>query len=550
MSGPLDGVVVIDLGQVYNGPYCTMLLSRLGADVIKVEPPGGEPVRVRAGERGESHAFSLLNGGKRGIVLDLKQPAGRSALLALAAGADVLVENFAPGVMSRLGLDYDVLHEVNPRLVVASGKGYATAGPYREFRAMDLTVQAMTGVLSATGFPDAPPVKSGAAVADFAAGAHLAVGILAALHQRERTGGGQFVEVAMQDATLPMLTSGLAGLLDSGGTRPERTGNRHGGMAYCPYNVYPAADGWIAVLCLNERHWQRLCDVMDRPDLARSPAYADNAQRVSRMADLDLVVAQWTERTGARRTVRATTARRDPGGAGAHARRGPGRTGRASRRHGGRRRRPTAGRSLRVRQPDPVRRRAGVAPGSGTRARASTRARSCERWACDSTVREALTSVSHTMSGPDRDHVTTIVIDVPSRANAISEALARQMTAELAAASDDERVRAVVITATGTTFCSGADLRERAGTDAGARGASAGNIGLYTADLEGAQADRGSDQWPRTGRRACPCRRGRHRDLHRPRHFRSAGGTSRARPRRRVGVLAAPVVARVGSSVT
>ncbi len=298
MSGPLDGVVVIDLGQVYNGPYCTMLLSRLGADVIKVEPPGGEPVRVRAGERGESHAFSLLNGGKRGIVLDLKQPAGRSALLALAAGADVLVENFAPGVMSRLGLDYDVLHEVNPRLVVASGKGYATAGPYREFRAMDLTVQAMTGVLSATGFPDAPPVKSGAAVADFAAGAHLTVGILAALHQRERTGAGQFVEVAMQDATLPMLTSGLAGLLDSGGTRPERTGNRHGGMAYCPYNVYRAADGWIAVLCLNERHWQRLCEVMDRPDLARSPAYADNAHRVSRMAELDLVVANWIEQTG------------------------------------------------------------------------------------------------------------------------------------------------------------------------------------------------------------------------------------------------------------
>lgn len=295
MSGPLHGIIVIDLGQVYNGPYCTMLLARLGADVIKVEPPAGEPVRRRVVGDGESHAFSLLNGGKRGIVLDLKQQDDRTALLALAAGADVLVENFAPGVMERLDLGFDTLRNVNERLIVASGKGYASTGPNAMSRAMDLTVQAMTGVLSATGFPEQPPVKSGAAVADFAAGAHLAVGILAALHERERTGIGQFVEVAMQDAVLPMLTSGLAGVLDGGGALPERTGNHHGGMAYCPYNVYCASDGWIAVLCLTERHWHGLCEVMGRSDLPSAPEYAENGRRVDRMQEVDALVECWTK---------------------------------------------------------------------------------------------------------------------------------------------------------------------------------------------------------------------------------------------------------------
>lgn len=297
MSGPLDDLVVIDLGQVYNGPYCTMLLARLGADVIKVEPPGGEPVRRRPGEQGQSHAFSMLNGGKRGIELDLKSREGRTALLALVERADVLVENFAPGVMDRLGIGHDVLRGINPRLIVASGKGYASTGPYSGYRAMDLTVQAMTGVLSATGFSDQPPVKSGAAVADFSAGAHLAIGVLAALHRRDRTGEGGHVEVPMHDALVPMLTSGLAGLLDDGGAKPERTGNHHGGMAYCPYNVYPASDGWIAVLCLTDRHWQRLCEVMGRPELADDPGYADNARRVARMEELDAVVGAWTARS-------------------------------------------------------------------------------------------------------------------------------------------------------------------------------------------------------------------------------------------------------------
>jgi formyl-CoA transferase len=294
LAQALDGVVVLDLGQIYNGPYCTMLLAQLGADVIKIEPFGGEPLRWRESEGQETQAFVLLNGGKRSLRLDLKHPTGRELLLRLVGSADVLVENFAPGAMDRLGLGWDTLHAENPRLIMASGKGYGLSGPYRDYRAMDLTVQAMSGVLSATGFPDQPPVKSGAAFADFAGGTHLMAGVLAALHQRTATGRGQFIEVSMHDTVVPTLTSNLAGYIDSGGTVPERTGNRHGGMAVCPYNVYPASDGWVAVMCSSDRHWLSLCGLMDRRDMADDPRFGSNSERARHMAEIDGVVQAWS----------------------------------------------------------------------------------------------------------------------------------------------------------------------------------------------------------------------------------------------------------------
>ena len=170
----LDGVRVLDLGQIYNGSYCGLLLAHLGADVIKVEPPTGESTRWRSAN-GASRPFLMLNSNKRGLAVDLRHPAGRDILLRLAADSDVLIENFAAGTMDRLGLGYDAIAKINGRLVYASGKGYSAAGSKRDRPAMDLTVQADTGVLSSTGFPDGPPVKAGVAVADFMGGVHLAM---------------------------------------------------------------------------------------------------------------------------------------------------------------------------------------------------------------------------------------------------------------------------------------------------------------------------------------------------------------------------------------
>jgi formyl-CoA transferase len=285
----LDGTLVLELGQVYNGPYCALLLAHLGATVVKVEPPGGEPARHRAGGQ-NAFPFLLLNAGKRGICLDLKSDADRRVFLRLVERADVVVENFRAGVLERLDLGYARLRQANPRIILASGRGFNGRGPYRDLPAMDLTVQAMTGLLAATGFPGQPPVKAGAAVADFLGGAHLLAGVLAALLHRERTGEGQVVEVAMQDALLPSLASNLGGLLQSGSTQPERTGNRHAALGVCPYNVYPAQDGWVALLCASDRQWSALCDLLGRADLKRLA----NAERVRRMDEIDCVVESWT----------------------------------------------------------------------------------------------------------------------------------------------------------------------------------------------------------------------------------------------------------------
>lgn len=237
----------------------------------------------------------MLNGCKKSVVLDLKTEEGKAALRAMAARADVLVENFAPGAMDRLGLGAEALMAANPRLIYASSSGYGRDGPYAAWPAMDLTVQAISGVMHVTGFPDRPPVKAGPAIADFFAGIHLYGAIATALLERERTGVARRVEVAMQDAVYASLSSNLGmhwGDPDS--TVPARTGNRHGGMAECPYNVYPTADGHIAIICVGEQHWRALLGVMGRDDLAADPGLATLAERVRRMDEVDALVGRWT----------------------------------------------------------------------------------------------------------------------------------------------------------------------------------------------------------------------------------------------------------------
>ncbi|HYM31689.1 MAG TPA: CoA transferase [Candidatus Cybelea sp.] len=296
---PLAGITVIDLGQIYQGPYATMLMARAGADVIKVEPPGGEPARLRAAVgKGASLPMAMLNSNKRAVTLNLKSERGRELLKQMVERADVLLENFAPGVMDRLGVGWSVLHAINPRLIYASGTGFGLSGPDRDSLAMDLTVQAVSGIMSVTGFPDGPPLKAGPAVVDFLGGIHLYAAVVTALFERTRTGEGRLVEVAMQETVYPTLASNLGLHYNSGGTVPMRTGNRHGGLAIAPYNVYPAKDGFVALICVVEDHWTNLLDAMGREDLKSDPRFATNAKRVEHLSDTDAVVTAWTSARG------------------------------------------------------------------------------------------------------------------------------------------------------------------------------------------------------------------------------------------------------------
>ena len=295
MTYPMEGLVVLDLTQIYNGPYATYLMALAGATVIKIEPPGGEPLRRRGAVGGAGLPFAMLNGCKQSIMLDLKTEEGKAALLSLVEGADVLVENFAPGAMERLGLGDSVLQGLNPRLIYASSSGYGRSGPYANYPAMDLTIQAMSGAITVTGYPDQPPVKAGPAIADFFAGIHLYGAIATALYDRERTGVARRLEVSMQDAIYASLSSNLGmHWFTEGKADLTRTGNRHGGLAECPYNVYPTSDGYIALICVGDIHWKALTGVMERPDLATDPRFASLKLRVGSMDEIDGAVAEWT----------------------------------------------------------------------------------------------------------------------------------------------------------------------------------------------------------------------------------------------------------------
>jgi CoA:oxalate CoA-transferase len=290
---PLDGMLVLDLGQIYNGPYCGLQLSFMGARVLKIEPPEGDVVRRRKREV-EPYPLVMLNSNKESVVLDLKQPRGKQIFLDLVVQADVVIENFAVGVMDRLGIGWDVLSKLNPRLVYGGSSGYGLDGPYRDLAAMDVTVQAMTGIMNSTGQPDGPPTKAGAAVCDFLAGIHLCAGILGALVQRERTGKGQRVEVAMHEAGAISLASALGAVMDGDQGVPDRTGNRHPALAIAPYNTYRCSDGYVAIFTSAERHWVSLCEMMDRKDLLTNPDYATTPGRAKHMTEIDDMVGAWT----------------------------------------------------------------------------------------------------------------------------------------------------------------------------------------------------------------------------------------------------------------
>ena len=292
---PLAGLTVIDLGQIYNGPYCTFLMAMAGAKIIKIEARGGENLRRRGVVGGAALPFAMLNSNKNFATLNLKTERGRELLRAMVRKGDVLVENFAPGAMERLGVGYETLREINPRLIYGSGSGYGLSGPNRNYPAMDLTVQAMAGIMNVTGFADRPPVKAGPALCDFFGGVHLYGAIMTALYEREKTGIGRLVEVSMQEAVYASLSSNLGLHYSMGNAVPPRTGNRHGGLAEAPYNVYPTRDGHIAIICVNETHWKSLLKAMQREDLLVDPRFADLKRRVEHMDEVDELVAGFTE---------------------------------------------------------------------------------------------------------------------------------------------------------------------------------------------------------------------------------------------------------------
>jgi crotonobetainyl-CoA:carnitine CoA-transferase CaiB-like acyl-CoA transferase len=292
MALPLEGIRVIDLGQIFAAPYCTLQLAYMGAEIIKIEPPGvGETLRrPDQSPGGVNYAFLMLNANKKSVTLNLKHARGREILMRLLEDADVLVENYSSGVMDRLGLGYQQLSERFPRLVYASAKGYGSDGPLARLGAMDSTIQAASGFISVTGFADGPGTRTPTTFIDMGTGSHLLSGILAALIQRGRTGRGQKVEVAMLEIALPSMTGLIANELE--GKPYTRMGNRH--RAACPSNVYETVDGEILIFCVSESHWQTVARLMQREELLSSPRYRDHAARFAIADEVDGIVSEWT----------------------------------------------------------------------------------------------------------------------------------------------------------------------------------------------------------------------------------------------------------------
>jgi crotonobetainyl-CoA:carnitine CoA-transferase CaiB-like acyl-CoA transferase len=298
---PLAGIRVLDASHVVSGPMCAWLLAALGAEVIRIEPPGGDvtwrtlpyvgPDGVHRGpRRARDIAISPLRRGrgKRSVVLDLKREEGRALFRRLAARSDVLVENAVPGTMERLGLDYASLASDCPRLVYCTITGYGHEGPYRDRPSMDLVVQAVSGLMAKTGFPDGPPTKVGATVGDQVPAIFAALGILAALRQRDRDGRGQQVDVAMLDSLLTLLWDEPIDVFEEQGL-PERVGN--GDPRGAPLDVFRSADGWVALVLSHDAQWAALCDEMGRPDL--SARWPDLGARVAARESVNEAVAQW-----------------------------------------------------------------------------------------------------------------------------------------------------------------------------------------------------------------------------------------------------------------
>lgn len=284
MAGFLDGALVLDFTRVLAGPFCTMTLADLGARVIKVESPEGDEARgMGPFVDGHSLYFASINRGKESVALNLKHPRAVELALGLAARADVLVENYRPGTLERLGLGYDAVHERNAGIVYVSLSGFGQVGPYRDRGAYDVIIQAMGGLMGITGPAGGGPTRVGASLGDIVPALYATVAVLAALQRRERTGEGCHVDLAMMDAVVAVVENAMARYWVSG-EDPGPIGNRHPAIA--PFSTFATADGQIVIACGNDALWRRLCAALGAPALAEDARFTTNALRADRAEDL------------------------------------------------------------------------------------------------------------------------------------------------------------------------------------------------------------------------------------------------------------------------
>src|SRR5713226_1858823 len=291
--GPLTGLKVIDLTHVMAGPTCTLMLADMGAEVIKIEKiPTGDDTRYMVPPKigDEAASFLIMNRNKKGIALDLKTPGGAKVLRRLIGSADVLVENFGPGVMDRLGFGYTDISKAHPALIYCSLSGFGRTGPYKHRRGFDLVAQAMSGIMSFTGErPDGPPVKCGAPLSDITAGLLACMGILAAYSHRLKTGEGQWVETSLYEAAL-VQTYWQSTIALASNVAPRAMGSAH--PLNAPYQAFEASDGWLVVGGANKKHWLLMLEALGAPELASDPRFVNGADRMAHLGELEAVLSR------------------------------------------------------------------------------------------------------------------------------------------------------------------------------------------------------------------------------------------------------------------
>ena len=304
---PLGGIKILDFTRVLSGPYCTAMLADIGADVIKVEPPAGDDYRHIGPflKDGSSSLFETVNRGKRSVTLDLSRDEDHAVALKLAAEADVLVENFRPGVTAKLGIGFEALSKLNPKLIYASISGFGQTGPIAHRPAYDIIVQAMSGIMSVTGEPDGPPTLIGESIADVVSGLFASWAIMAALNQRHTTGLGQHIDVSMLDSMLALQPL-VAARLFANGQAPKRVGNRHPISA--PFGAFKAKDGMFVLAVLNDKLMKALSDVIGRPEILTNPRFATDALRFTNESILREHIEAWSKQHSTHDAVEALLA--------------------------------------------------------------------------------------------------------------------------------------------------------------------------------------------------------------------------------------------------
>ena len=291
-AGPLQGIRVLDFTRVLAGPSAALALADLGAEIIKIEPPDGDETRSFPPFRdGESHYYLSVNRGKKSIVIDLKSEAGVALVKELAAKCDILIENYRPGVMDRLGLGYEVLSELNPGLIYCAISGFGLTGPLRDRPSFDIVLQALSGALSVNGEPGSLPSKMGIPLGDLVGGINGPIGILAALYERSVTGRGRLIDVSLLDGMLGMLGY-LAQLAFFTGQDPQPQGSQHPNLV--PYGLFPAQDGSIIIACLTNSFWERVCGALERPELVADPRFDTIEKRRESRELVNQIISDFT----------------------------------------------------------------------------------------------------------------------------------------------------------------------------------------------------------------------------------------------------------------